>query len=417
MNDPWRDSGAASATPSDLPVRRWRPTLLFVSLLMALALVWPRWSAPSETEYLHVQDRRPPIAQPTGELLTAFEAARPATLRLEARCISSRGGVSVLGVGSGFFFTSDADVMTAYHVVDTTQARDCRVQYVGVDPSRNEYTLELVGFDAYLDLAVMRANDADGVPFIPVAGQLPKPGTDVVAIGNSGQDFLAPRAGVVTRLGVRAGRADFADNTIELTNSLAPGDSGGPVLTAQGEVVGVVSYISYNPTGMRSDSVIPPFLMGVPLPQQFAAYAVPVAADAPLIEALLGGAQRDVPVIGFTWQNGFDYDPSRSEVDLGPRPGPIVGSVAPGGPAAAAGLRPYVVEPLLNTQGERIGSRTLADVIVAVDGVNTPTFASLLAEIRAKAIGQVVVLTVQRGAASYRISLELAPRRVVFAGP
>lgn len=416
MNDPWRDSGAAQAATTFERAPRWRPALL-LALLLGLALVWPRWSVPSEPQLQHVQDRRPPIVQPTGALLGAYEAARPATLRVEARCLGSSGGRSVLGVGSGFFFTPEADVMTAYHVVDTTQARDCRVQYVGIDPNRTEYTLELVGFDAYLDLAVMRALNAPEVAFIPVAERLPKPGTEVVAIGNSGQDFLAPRAGVVTRLGVRAGRADFADNTIELTNSLAPGDSGGPVLTSDGTAVGVVSYISFNPAGMRSDSVIPPFLMGVPLPQQFAAYAVPVAADPLLIAALLGGAQRDVPVIGFTWQSGFDYDPGRSDVDLGPRPGPIVGSVAAGGPAAAAGLRPYAVEPLLDAQGQRVGSRTSADVIVAVDGVNTPTFASLLAEIRSKAIGQVVVLTVQRGGVSYRFSLELAPRRTVFAGP
>jgi S1-C subfamily serine protease len=414
MNDPWRDSGAAPADALEPPRRRWWLGLAF-ALLLGLALVWP--SVPTQpTEMLHVQDRRPPILMPTGALLGAYEGARPATLRIEVRCVNVRGGGSVLGVGSGFFFTADAEVLTAYHVVDTTQARDCAVEYVGVDPQRREYRLELVGFDAYLDLAVMRARDTRDVPFIPVAERLPKPGTEVVAIGNSGQDFLAPRAGVVTRLGVRSGRADFADNTIELTNSLAPGDSGGPVLTADGQAVGVVSYISFNPAGMRSDSVIPPFLMGVPLPQQFAAYAVPVAADPELIGSLQAGAQRDVPVIGFTWQNGFDYDPTRSDVDLGPRPGPIVGSVAAGGPAAAAGLRPYSVEPLLNEAGERIGSRTLADVIVAIDGVSTPTFASLLAEIRSKSIGQVVVLTVQRGGATYRISLELAPRRVVFAG-
>ena len=386
-----------------------------LALILGVALVWPRFTPAEPPQLLHVQDRRPPIQMPTGELLGAYEVAREATLRIEVRCRNSRGGTSVLGVGTGFFFTAEADVLTAYHVVDTTQAPDCAVQYVGIDTQRREYGLELAGFDAYLDLAVMRTADASEVPFIPVAERLPKPGTEVVAIGNSGQDFIAPRAGVVTRLGVRPGRADFADNTIELTNSLAPGDSGGPVLTAQGEAVGVVSYISFNPAGMRSDSVIPPFLMGVPLPQEFAAYAAPVAADGDLIGSLMAGAQRDVPVIGFTWQNGLDYDPARSDVDLGPRPGPIVGSVAAGGPAATAGLRPYLVEPVLNDAGQRVGSRTVADVIVAIDGVSTPTFASLLAEIRSKSIGQVVVLTVQRGAASYRISLELAPRRAVFA--
>jgi S1-C subfamily serine protease len=364
-----------------------------------------------------VQDRRPEIVQPTGRLLEVYQEARAASLRLEARCEGALGSRRVLGVGSGFYFTADGAVLTAYHVVDSaTTARDCQVGYVGIDPDRNETPLTLVGFDAYLDLAVMRAEELEGsVPFIPIAERLPKPGSAVVAIGNSGPDFIAARAGVVTRLGVRAGRADFADNTIELTNALAPGDSGGPVVNEDGEAVGVVSYISFNPTGMRSDMPLPPFLVGVPLPQEFAAYAVPVAAAPELVAGLSAGSQRDVPVIGFTWQNGFDYDPRRADVDLGPRPGPIVGSVASGGPADRAGLRPYLVEPQFDDAGNRIGSLTSADVIVAVDGVATPTFASLLAEIRGKAIGQEVVLTVQRGPASYRLTLELASRRSVFA--
>ena len=65
-----------------------------------------------------------------------------------------------------------------------------------------------------------------------------------MAVGNSRGEFLAARAGRVTRLGVQAGRADFASGTIELTNSLAPGDSGGPVyadLDGQRVIIGLVS--------------------------------------------------------------------------------------------------------------------------------------------------------------------------------
>lgn len=416
MNDPWSEQGSVGAQelPTERRLRAWPLVLFFGALLF---LVAPLLRPVPEPRLELVQDRRPPIVQPSGRLLEVYQEARAATLRLEARCEGALGARRVLGVGSGFYFTAEGAVLTAYHVVDaTTSARDCEVVYIGIDPERNETRLSLVGFDAYLDLAVMQAEElASPVPYIAIAERLPKPGSAVVAIGNSGQDFIAARAGVVTRLGVRAGRADFADNTIELTNALAPGDSGGPVITEDGEVVGVVSYISFNPTGMRSDMPLPPFLVGVPLPQEFAAYAVPVADAPQLVAALSAGAQRDVPVIGFSWQSGFDYDPRRSDVDLGPRPGPIVGSVAPGGPADRAGLRPYLVEPQFDDAGNRVGSLTSADVIVAVDGVATPTFASLLAEVRGKEIGQQVVLTVQRGPASYRLTLELASRRSVFA--
>lgn len=412
--DPWRQQGSAQAAATRVRPPRVRPTTL-VLLLLLIALAWPWWQRPQPQLRL-AQDGPPPVVAPTGDLLAAFDLARPATLRIEARCVSAFGGRQVVGVGTGFFFDPEGHVLTAYHVVDASGAvRDCPISYVGVGPDRREVALELVGFDAYMDLAVMRAQVSERVPYLSLTPSLPSPGTQVVAIGNSRGDFLAGRAGRVTRLGVRAGRADFADETIELTNALAPGDSGGPVVTARGEAVGVVSYISYNPAGMRSDVPVPPFLMGLPLPREFAAYAVPVEVGSALVSALVEGAQRDVPVIGFTWQQGFDYVPGQGDFDLGPRPGPIVGSVAPGGPAARAGLRSFELRPLFDAEGNRIGSAPEADVIVAVDGVATPTFASLIAVIRGKAIGQVVDLTVQRGGVSYRVPLELGARRQVFA--
>jgi serine protease Do len=416
MFEPWRQQGGAQAAATHTRPARVRPTTI-VLLLALVAVAWP-WLARPEPELQHAQDRRvQPVLAPTGDLLAAFELARPATLRIEARCVTPFGGRQVLGVGTGFFFAADGSVMTAYHVIDASgSAADCPVSYVGIGPDRGEYALDLVGFDAYMDLAVMRARVDGLVPFVPLAGALPQPGTAVVAIGNSRGDFLAARAGRVTRLGVRAGRADFADDTIELTNALAPGDSGGPVVTTRGEVVGVVSYISTNPGGMRSDAPLPPFLMGLPLPREFAAYAVPVEVGSTLVASVVAGDQRDVPVIGFTWQQGYDYDPDRSDVDLGPRPGPVVSTVAPGGPASRAGLRPFEVLPVLDAEGNRVGSRPDADVIVAVDGVPTPTFAALLAVVRGKEIGQVIELTVQRGAATFKLPLELGARRQVFTG-
>ena len=58
----------------------------------------------------------------------------------------------------------------------------------------------------------------------------------------------------------------------------------------------------------------------------------------------------------------------------------------------------------------------VVDVIVALDGVATPTFYDLLAQVKSKNIGDVVVITVQRGSATYRLELELGARNDVFAG-
>jgi serine protease Do len=415
MTDPWRQEGAAQAIATRARRPRVRP-FTFVLLGVLLWVASP-WLQRAEPELSLAQARPPEVLAPVGDLLEAYDLARPATLRLEARCATPFGGRQVLGVGTGFFFDADGAVLTAYHVVDASASNaPCPLRFVGIDPDRREYDLRLIGFDAYMDLAVLQADVDGAVPFIPLAARAPTPGTSVVAIGNSRGDFLEARAGRVTRLGVRAGRADFADGTIELTNALAPGDSGGPVVNAGGEAVGVVSYISFNPGGMSSDTYVPPFLMGLPLPREFASYAVPVGIGSELVAAVAGGAERDVPVIGFSWQSGLDYDPASSSADLGRRPGPIVLAVTPGGPGERAGLRPFTERPVLDDEGRRVGTVREADVIVAIDGTPTPTFALLLAEVRRKAIGQVIELTVQRGGATYRVPLELGARRAVMAG-
>jgi S1-C subfamily serine protease len=387
-------------------------TLGLLALLALLAVLTPRLTV--EPQLQQVQAGPPEPAAPVGALADAYRLARPAALRIEARCDGAfRGGP--LGVGSGFYVSPKGDVLTAYHVVEGDAVARCPIRYVGIEADGDEVDLELTGFDAYFDLAWMRADAGGEVPYLKLAERSPRPGTEVVAIGNSRGETLAPRAGRITRLGVRANRADFADGTIELTAALAPGDSGGPVVTASGEAVGVVSYISFTPGSLQSDVYIPPFLRGLSLPSDFASYAVPVSLDDAMVAGLRAGEQRDVPVIGFSWRPGFDYEPGQDGRAFGVRPGPVVVSVAPDGPAARAGLRSYAERPVYDDAGELIGIDRRADVIVAVDGEPTPTFYALLETVRRKQIGETVTLTVQRGRTTVRLELELGAKREVFS--
>lgn len=391
---------------------RMRPYTWLLVFLLSLTAVLGSQLRRGEPQLVHVADGPPPIEAPTGPLLEAFETARLATVRIEARCGPGRGVTH--GVGTGFFVSEDGLLLTANHVIDSSGSA-CLPRYVAVTADEEEFRLSIVGFDGYMDIAAMQADVDRSVPYLPLSTSVPTPGTAVVAIGNSRGDFLAGRAGRVTRIGVRAGRADFASGTIELTNSLAPGDSGGPIVNVYGHVVGVVSYISFNPTAMSSQEWVPPYLRGIVLPSAFASYAVPVTHGSELVTEILAGSMRDVPVIGFTWSQGFDYDPRSSQVFLGTRPGTIVGSVQEGGPAAQAGLRSFSQTRVPQGDGT-FSVETRADVIVAIDGEETPNFADLLAVVRDKAIGQTVTLTVQRGNATYEIELTLGARRAVFIG-
>ena len=409
--------------PVESVPRRRAPFGFLVAALLGLALALnaaphlgerllpPRVGPPVTFE--HVQARAPEPEPPTGVLAKVYDAARPSTLRIEARCEDGeRAGA--LGVGSGFYVTPDGGVLTAYHVVENDSVGFCDVAYVGVEADGDEVALDLVGFDAYFDLAWMKADvDADVAP-IALADAAPRRGDEVVAIGNSRGDVLAPRAGRVVRLGVEASRADFADDTIEMTAALAPGDSGGPVLDAEGDAIGVVSYISFAAEGTSGDGYVPPFLRGLDLPSGFASYAVPVGTSSDLVTAIAAGESRDVPVIGFSWRPGFDYEPGDAERPFGRRPGPIVLEVQPGGPAEAAGLRSFEETPVYGPEGDVVDVERSGDVIVAVDGEPTPTFYELLAVIRGKTIGEPVDLTVQRGRTTVRLELELGAKRDVF---
>ncbi|MFA5550380.1 MAG: S1C family serine protease [Trueperaceae bacterium] len=385
-------------------------TWLLLFLLAITAVLGTQVRRP--VTYQHVSDSPPPIEAPTGALLSAYEVAREATVRIEARHGHWNG--PVIGVGTGFFVSQDGMLLTAYHVVDPNNTKARTVRYVAVTSDSQVYRLEMVGFDAYLDLAALQANVTGPVPYLQLADRSPNTGTPVVAIGNSRDEFLAARAGRVTRLGVQASRADFADDTMELTNSLAPGDSGGPVVNSRAEVVGVVSFISFNPTAMNTQSLLPPVLQGLGLVRDFASYAVPLTIGSEAVAAVVAGEVRDWPVIGFSWAQN-DYNPGQSRYDLGPRPGPVVDVVAPGGPADLAGLRSRAQETVTNPDGSS-SVLPLVDVIVAFDGVPTPTFYDLLAQVKSRNIGDVVTLTVQRGSATYRLELELGTKNTVFLG-
>lgn len=399
-----------AAPVSEIKPRIRRLTWLLLSLLLLTAF---SASFTQQSRSLNA----PSVVAPTGVLLDVFELSRPATLRIEGR-FSTNAYPNPVGIGTGFFISAEGLVLTAYHVVDTSSSGfGAPLTYVAVDSEENEYALELVSFDAYLDLALLQAKVDKTVPFLPLASASPRVGSEIVAIGNSRGDFLQGRAGRVNRLGINSPEVRFANNTIELTAALQPGDSGGPVLNRAGEVLGVVSYISYRPDRLDSQpgasaDFIPPVLRGFSLPD-FAAYAVPLVDNNQVLETLLAGETRDIPVIGFsvgfstTFTRIENYDPdlvARGFPYLGKRPGVIVGRIQPNGPASVAGLKDL----------EILEDGVRADVIVAIDDIATPSFPKLLEVLYQKGIGQTVEVTVQRANVTLKLQLDLGAKRQVF---
>ncbi len=402
---------------------RFKPLrFLFLLSLLAAALAFYEFYPAPPREAAFVQrgfPELPEVVPPTGTLLDTFQKSRPATLQIEIGSSLMTFSGTPLGVGTGFFISPDGLVLTAYHVIDAGSNVPGEVTLSARSPGGKRYPLELVGFDAYRDLALLKAENAENVPYLEVSPGDPVVGSRVVAIGNSRGDFLQGRAGEVRRLDVAAVEATFADGTFELSAALAPGDSGGPVLDEAGRAVGVVSYIAFMPrrTLAAPRRGLLPLLDMLPQDDGYAAYAVPVTSGGDVLAALRQGEQRDVPVIGFVIGlpgiESYDPDVPRG-LALGPLPGVIVGSVQPDGPAAEAGLRDAVQRQVFGSDVSAV--QVVADVIVSVDGERTPTSDALTGVLRRKQVGQKVEIEVARGGGVVTLELELGGKRDVFSG-
>ncbi len=362
----------------------------------------------------------------TAPLKKVFKQTQPATLQIKVLSANAFAAF-VQGMGTGFFISPDGLVLTAYHVVERSENK----KLIAFSADGESYRLEMISFDAYLDLALLQANvGGKEVPYLDLDVNAPRAGDKVLSIGNSGGNFLAGRQGHITRLNVSASRADFAPNTIEFDSKLAPGDSGGPVINDKGKVIGVVSYISYIPQDIveRSERFVPEALREIfqPIfPKPYAAYAVPILKESKIINSLLAGFERDVPVIGIY---GANYNPRTFPEDLGPLTGALVDRVSNSGPAAKAGLkscqlglRQIIVNKTgclayLPSQRHSLEGYTInnADVIIAINGKRTKTFSDLLSSVRSHQIGEIITLTVQRGSELVEIKLTLSAQAEVF---
>lgn len=169
---------------------------------------------------------------------SAAERVGPAVVRIDIEREGGRFARSEFGggLGSGFIFASDGQILTNAHVV--SGARRIRVTLA----DGRTFDAGLVGADTEVDVAILRI----GADRLPVAelGRVPlKVGQLVIAVGNPYGLNWTVTAGVISALGrtLEAPGVRKMTNLIQTDTSINPGNSGGPLVDSQGRVIGITT--------------------------------------------------------------------------------------------------------------------------------------------------------------------------------
>jgi 2-alkenal reductase len=255
----------------------------------------------------------------------------------------------------------------------------------------------VIGTDDDSDLAVLLVDleagslSPDTLTPLPLAdSDAVLPGQEVIAIGNPFGRQSSMTYGIVSAVGRTIGSlTPFSiPQAIQTDAAINPGNSGGPLLTLNGEVIGVNAQIE---SAVRANAGV-----GFAIPSNIVSRVVPV---------LIAEGRFEWPRLGVT---GGDVTPRLAEANdlpLNTR-GAYISSVVEGGPADDAGLRGTSEQVELNNLPLPSGG----DIIVAVDEDPVRDMDGLILRVSQRNPGDTVTLTILRDGESIQIEATLDAR-------
>jgi S1-C subfamily serine protease len=293
----------------------------------------------------------------------------PAVVRLD---IKGNGQARPAGTGSGVVVAPDGLVLTNSHVV----GGGSRVDVATVDG--RHLTARVVGDDPDTELALVRINESVTLPTAQLGdSKRLKPGQVVIAIGHPLGFESTVTTGVISALGrsLRASTGRLIDDVIQTDAALNPGNSGGPLVSTRGEVIGINTAV----------------IMGA----QGICFAVASnTANFVLGELVRHGRVRRA-FIGIAAQHTPIPRRIRHAADLSQDSAVMVAGIEPSGPAARAGIQ-------------------AGDIVLGVDGKTITGSDDLIRQLTGDKIGRAVELDILREGQRLRVSAtpaERLPRR------
>jgi S1-C subfamily serine protease len=301
-------------------------------------------------------------------VIAVADKVGPAVVRVETRRAEGKGKGRG-GVGSGVIIAPDGLVLTNSHVVDG--AREVRL----TDSEGHEMAARVLGDDRDTDLALLRANAGNDLPSAALGNSKAlRRGQLVVAIGNPLGFESTVTAGVISALGrtLRAQSGRLIEDVIQTDAALNPGNSGGPLVSSHGEVVGINTAIILGAQGI--------------------CFAVASNTAAFVLSELIRHGRVRRGFIGIAGQTAAIPRAQARAAEIENRSGAMITSLEADGPADVAGLQ------------------TL-DVIVRVDGEPVTGVDDLIRLLNPDRIGRDVSFDVLRRGRLRTLSVRPAERK------
>jgi S1-C subfamily serine protease len=278
--------------------------------------------------------------------------------------------------GTGMVLTSSGEVLTNNHVI-----RGATTIRVVVPKTGRSYAAKVLGYDVSDDVAVLQLSGASNLKTIPLGDSSSLTvGQAVKALGNAGGiGSFTPASGRVTALGRGItvgndqGGSEHLNGMIQTNAAVRPGDSGGPLLNASGQVIGMDTAAAVGQGYQQAANV---------------GWAIPINKAVSIAQQIQSGSASSTVHIGGTGFLGVEV----AADNYGS--GAVVQSVVPGSPADNAGLA--AGDLITSFDGRQISS---PDALTAVVGSQHPGASTSATYVDQTGTSQTTTVTLATGPA------------------